>query len=399
MARKDSSTLGIKILALFIAVLIWILVFYQEGTVGNETFNNIPINPQNIPPGLLLVNDLPTATIKLKGSERELAKITEDNVIAYIDLLSYEAGFYEVEVKTQFTATVELDKVTPKTISIDLQQDTSVELEIKYEYIGESPTGITVEEPEFKHKAIKVSGPYNIISTLNHVFVIFDLTNTQVGENLSQELPYKLITNTNEEIKESRWEELHLKVSHKYVSASITGKSQTNTMMKPTFLPITGNLPGDYMITSIDWDPKVVSIKGDYNILTEIKNLKSKPLNLNGITKNKAYSYPLIVPKGVEILGNTTLKIDIKVEKIETKFIRNVRIEVHPDNIRYDLENRIIEIQIKGSSSSINKTFKIAASIDISNLSRGSHTLPVKITGLPPDVYLVTTPTVWITLR
>ncbi|MCK5743857.1 MAG: hypothetical protein KAH30_03900 [Caldisericia bacterium] len=399
MARKDSSTLGIKILALFIAVLIWILVFYQEGTVGNETFNNIPINPQNIPPGLLLVNDLPTATIKLKGSERELAKITEDNVIAYIDLLSYEAGFYEVEVKTQFTATVELDKVTPKTISIDLQQDTSVELEIKYEYIGESPTGITVEEPEFKHKAIKVSGPYNIISTLNHVFVIFDLTNTQVGENLSQELPYKLITNTNEEIKESRWEELHLKVSHKYVSASITGKSQTNTMMKPTFLPITGNLPGDYMITSIDWDPKVVSIKGDYNILTEIKNLKSKPLNLNGITKNKAYSYPIIVPKGVEILGNTTLKIDIKVEKIETKFIRNVRIEVHPDNIRYDLENRIIEIQIKGSSSSINKTFKIAASIDISNLSRGSHTLPVKITGLPPDVYLVTTPTVWITLR
>jgi len=399
MARKDSSTLGIKVLALFIAVLIWILVFYQEGTVGNETFNNIPINPQNIPPGLLLVNDLPTATIKLKGSERELAKITEDNVIAYIDLLSYEAGFYEVEVKTQFTATVDLDEVTPKTISIDLQQDTSVELEIKYEYTGESPTGITPKEPEFKHKTIKVSGPYNIISTLNHVFVTFDLTNTQVGENISQELPYKLITNTNEEIKESRWEELRLKVSHKYVSASIAGESQTRTMMKPTFLPITGNLPGDYMIVSIDWNPKVVSIKGDYNILTEIKNLKSKPLNLNGITKNKSYSYPLIVPKGVEILDNTTLKIDIKVEKIETKFIKNIKIEVHPDNIMYDLGDRIIEIQIKGPSSSINKTFKITASIDISNLSRGSHTLPVKITGLPPDVYLVTTPTVWINLR
>jgi YbbR domain-containing protein len=399
MARKDSSTLGIKVLALFIAVLIWILVFYQEGTVGNETFNNIPINPQNIPPGLLLVNDLPTATIKLKGSERELAKITEDNVIAYIDLLSYEAGFYEVEVKTQFTATVDLDEVTPKTISIDLQQDTSVELEIKYEYTGESPTGITPKEPEFKHKTIKVSGPYNIISTLNHVFVTFDLTNTQVGENISQELPYKLITNTNEEIKESRWEELRLKVSHKYVSASIAGESQTRTMMKPTFLPITGNLPGDYMIVSIDWNPKVVSIKGDYNILTEIKNLKSKPLNLNGITKNKSYSYPLIVQKGVEILDNTTLKIDIKVEKIETKFIKNIKIEVHPDNIMYDLGDKIIEIQIKGPSSSINKTFKITASIDISKLSRGSHTLPVKITGLPPDVYLVTTPTVWINLR
>ncbi len=399
MARKDSSTLGIKVLALFIAVLIWILVFYQEGTTGSRTFNNIPINPQNIPPGLLLVNDLPTATIKLKGSERELAKITEDNVIAYIDLLSYEAGFYEVEVKTQFTATVDLDEVTPKTISIDLQQDTSVELEIKYEYTGESPTGITPKEPEFKHKTIKVSGPYNIISTLNHVFVTFDLTNTQVGENISQELPYKLITNTNEEIKESRWEELRLKVSHKYVSASIAGESQTRTMMKPTFLPITGNLPGDYMIVSIDWNPKVVSIKGDYNILTEIKNLKSKPLNLNGITKNKSYSYPLITPEGVEILDSTKLEITIKVEKIETKFIRNIKIEVHPDNIMYDLGDRIIEIQIKGPSSSINKTFKITASIDISNLSRGSHTLPVKITGLPPDVYLVTTPTVWINLR
>ena len=42
-----------------------------------------------------------------------------------------------------------LSKTDPKTISIELQQVSTVELDIKYDYKGEPPAGITIEDPLF----------------------------------------------------------------------------------------------------------------------------------------------------------------------------------------------------------------------------------------------------------
>lgn len=395
MARKNSSNLGIKILALICAIVLWVYVYYQEGADGTKEFMSIPIVAQNIPQEMILMGDLPDVSITLGGSERVLENITADNISAFINLSEKDAGFHQVKVETNYPSEVSLDKISPKSVSVDLQKYISTVLDIQYEFVGEAQVGLNISEPEIEPEKIKISGPYSIISTLKNALVTVDLTNSKPGENIVQ-LPFKLITNTNDEFSNVRWKGNNLSAEFQKVAISYTGDLKISTQLVPTFVKTSGNIPSDYIITSMDWEPKVLSIKGDYNALKDVDVLNSNPLNLNGITISNTYTLNMTPPTGTEFTDGGSVKVTLKVEKLVSKTLTGVPIKVLPDDALYQLDSKTIDLVIKGPESVINKALGANATIDISGLESGYHNVPVEISGLPSGVYIVSTPTVGI---
>lgn len=401
MARKSDSTLGIKILALFIALLIWVYVFYQEGRAGDKTFFSIPIVPQSVPKDMVLMNtnNLPTATIKLFGSERSLETIDRDNISAYIDLLNSSPGSKQVKVECRFpNEKVSLSSINPKTVSVELQPEETIELDIKYEFIGEPPTGITMEEPTFEPATFKVTGPYSTISTLSYAFVSIDQTTAKVGSN-SYSLPIVLENNTGNKILQSSWGSLHFKSKHETIYTVVFASSNKKSYTIPTELKTTGSIGPKYIITSINWDPKLISIEGEASTLENIEGINSEPLNLNAITKSTSYKLSLIAPKGVKFSDEKTINVSVSVKPIMDRLFTNIKVNVSPDNVMYSLYTKTVNVRIRGPKDTVENINSISASIDISGLSSGDHELPVTIEGLPDYAYPISTPTARIHLQ
>ncbi|MEZ4812325.1 MAG: CdaR family protein [Caldisericia bacterium] len=395
MARKNSSNLGIKILALVCAIILWIYVYYQEGADGTKEFSGIPVVAQNIPQEMILMGELPEVSITLGGSERVLENITKDNISAFINLSEKDAGFHQIKIETNYPSEVSLDKISPKTVSIDLQEYISTVLDIQYEFVGEAQVGLNISDPQVEPEKIKISGPYSIISTLKNALVTVDLTNSKPGENIEQ-LPFKLITNTNDEFSNVRWKTNNISAEFQKVSVSYTGDLKISTHLIPTILKTSGNIPNGYIISSMDWEPKALSVRGDYNTLKDIKGLNTNPLNLNGITMSNTYTLSVPLPEGAEFVDQKTVKAKLVIEKLATKTLYNLPVQVNPNNVLYNLDSKTVDLIIRGPESVINKALGANVIIDITDLKKGFYTLEVEVTGLPSDVYLVTVPTVGI---
>jgi YbbR domain-containing protein len=395
MSKNNKSTLGIKILAVFIALLIWIYVFYQEGRAGDKTFVSIPIVAQSVPKDMILMNSnsIPTATVKLFGSERTLETIDRDNISAYIDLLNSSPGSKQVKVECRFpNERVNLSSISPKTVTVELQLQETVELDIKYEYVGDPSINITIDEPSFEPSTLKITGPHSTVSTLKNAFVSIDRTSINAGSN-SYSLPIMLENNTGNRISKASWEILHLSSEHETVSAVVLASSNTKSFKIPTELKTIGFVSTNYIIDTINWEPKLVSIEGEAETLKNINRIYSKPLNLSALSRSSSYKLPLIAPEGTSLIDEDSISVSVSVKQVISRTLRDIPVNVTPDNIQYELITKTIEVTIKGPKDVVESINSVTGSIDLSGLSGGIHMLPVSIEGLPDNVYLIYTPT------
>ncbi|HOO97096.1 MAG TPA: CdaR family protein [Caldisericia bacterium] len=396
MVRQTlGSNLGIKILAVLIAIVIWIYVFYQEGPEREKSFE-IQVIASNKPQQMVLMNDLPVAKIWLRGSEIVLNRITQDNITAFIDLMDLEAGTHQVEINVGFPQTVVLASVTPDVLSVSLQKEATAELNIKYDYIGQPEPGITLSDPVLDPQKVVVTGPESYISMLDYAKVTIDRDGMTEGPNAIRSEIY-FVTNTDELLVPIKIQSMKLTPQIRYINATLTGTLKSDTKNVQTRVKTTGNIPPGYEV-SIDWIPKLVTVEGDFNAIAGTSVLETTPLNLNGIVASSRYTLDLVVPTGVNVVSSSRVTVNVTVEPIAEKILKSIEVDVTPNNVLYSLNRNRVDLRIRGPKEAIDSVVSASVSIDITGLSSGTHQLPVKISGLPNSVYVVETPVVEIVL-
>src|SRR5436305_3928595 len=82
--------LGLKVLALTIAVLLWLTV---SGEQTVERVLRIPLELQQFPARLGLVGDFPTPVgVRVRGSSGALSRVETGDIVAVLDLNAAEPG-------------------------------------------------------------------------------------------------------------------------------------------------------------------------------------------------------------------------------------------------------------------------------------------------------------------
>src|ERR671934_2881481 len=110
---------GLKLVSLGLAVLLWMAVAGEE-TV--ERGLRVPLELQQVPAGLELTGDVPTAVdVRVRGASGALSRVAAGEVVAVLDLRSARAGqrlfpLTPDQVRAPFG--VEIVQVTPSAIAI-----------------------------------------------------------------------------------------------------------------------------------------------------------------------------------------------------------------------------------------------------------------------------------------
>src|ERR687898_597149 len=123
MAYHPFRHLGLKMLALALATLLWLTV---AGEHIVERSLRVPLEFRNIPAELEIVGDPPaTVDIRLRGSSSLLSRIQPGEVVAVLDLTTARAGsrlfhLRQDEVRAPFG--VEVAQVVPSTLALSLEK-------------------------------------------------------------------------------------------------------------------------------------------------------------------------------------------------------------------------------------------------------------------------------------
>jgi YbbR domain-containing protein len=151
---------GLKVLSLVLATLLWMIVSGEE-TV--ERGLRVPLELQQVPAGLELTGEVPaTVDVRVRGGSGTLSRVTTGDVVAVLDLRSARSGrrlfpLTPDQVRTPFG--VEVVQVQPSALAMAFESSASRQVPVMPAVDGRPAPGYVVGQMTADPKTVEVVGP------------------------------------------------------------------------------------------------------------------------------------------------------------------------------------------------------------------------------------------------
>ena len=167
MAYHPFRHLGLKMVAIVLAVLLWLSV---AGEHVVERIMRVPLEFRNIPAELEVVGDPPaTVDVRLRGSSGLLSRLEGTEVVAVIDLASARPGSRLFHIRTDEVRApygVEVAQVVPGTLAIELEKSATRTVPVVPPLEGEPAAGYVVGRITSEPATVQIRGPESRVKRL-----------------------------------------------------------------------------------------------------------------------------------------------------------------------------------------------------------------------------------------
>lgn len=123
IVRFFTENVALKLLSLAFAVVLW---FFVMGEQRHEASHVVPVEYRNLPKGLIITNEVPSAVaVTLSGPRAQLVHMGPDDLSLPLDLAGLKPGvtsFKRLEENLQAPAGVVVTRISPASIDVHLER-------------------------------------------------------------------------------------------------------------------------------------------------------------------------------------------------------------------------------------------------------------------------------------
>ena len=164
------SNMGKKVLALVIAISLWLVANLQHDVERNIA---IDVNYANVPSGLVIVNNPPEKlNLRVRGPRSQLSSLTAQNMLFTVDLSNISDGMSKFEIGTDQInppRDVQVTGISPAEIKIETDKLSDKKVKVEPS-IGPPEEGYEiVGTPEVSPSTAEIEGPKNLLSKINSI--------------------------------------------------------------------------------------------------------------------------------------------------------------------------------------------------------------------------------------
>jgi len=160
MRYNPFRNLGLKLLAVVLAALLWITV---AGEHIVERSLRVPLEFRNIPEALEIVGNAPdTVDVRLRGSSALLSRVQAGEIVAVLDLGGARAGsrlFHLLSDDVRAPFGVEVSQVIPATLALELEKSARRSVPIVPATDGEPAPGFVIGRVSSEPPMVEIVGP------------------------------------------------------------------------------------------------------------------------------------------------------------------------------------------------------------------------------------------------
>lgn len=154
------------ILTFVLVSAFWMITGKQQSLI-NLT---IPLDFRNIPEYLELKRaSAERVEVQITGKGRLVSALKPEQVAAFVDLKESSSGAHKVPLSAdniKIPLGLDVVRVNPSTITVELEQRMEREIPIKPELVGPLPTGFQIARVIANPAAVKISGPESVVRSL-----------------------------------------------------------------------------------------------------------------------------------------------------------------------------------------------------------------------------------------
>ncbi len=260
MKEKLTNNIGLKLLSLMVATLLWLVVVNSQDPLETRTFSNIPVTIIN-EDSLIAKDKIPEViegdriTVVVEARRKICDMLTDSDIAAVADFSKIsltDAVPIEVSVKGYSDTEVEIIRGMNQVMTLRLEDSITKDFRVKIATSGETAEGYVIGDMVASPNMITLTGSSTQISKIKEVVLMVDI------EGISKEFQatgMPLIYDMNGDV-----------VNSSKVTMSAESVMVTVPVLKTRIVKINVNTIGEpfggYEVTDISYQPKSVTIAG-----------------------------------------------------------------------------------------------------------------------------------------
>ncbi|MBE7030577.1 MAG: hypothetical protein E7409_04010 [Ruminococcaceae bacterium] len=305
----------LRISAVVIAVILWIYVVYVENPSYETWVRGIPVTYTNMVQEfedgklMLVETDDDTIDIKIRGRRRLISGIYNTEMVAMVDMLGItREGTYSLPVNINFGSDgIEILEKKPYNVQLTVDRVVSEQRDIEVNSKGSMRAGFVLGESTSSPATITLTGPKSLLERVAHCAITVDFSD--VAQDVKGLYKIKLYDASNNEVTDER-----IIKNVEYTDVYYEVLPTKILTVKPALTEQT-NANGNTIEATVV--PERVTVKGDAQILADITEIFTVPIEVSGVREAVTAQVGLELPEGVAfaddaISSTVTVSLQVK---------------------------------------------------------------------------------------
>lgn len=374
-----TKDVGLKILAFIFAFLLWLVVVNIDDPTQTRTFTSVvTVTNGDVlkSSGKLyeIKDGINTVSFRVTAKRSIIEKLSPSDFSAVADMNNLEN---EERIPVTIAAKSYANYITISSkqnyLYVVLEDEKTQRFVISAQTTGNIEPGLAVDTVTCSPTVLTVTGPEEVVSTINSVVATANITG--VTSNFTESVIPKFYTERGDEV-DAR--ELTLSVSTVSVSVAFSNTKAVDVVVKTS-----GTLSSDLTLESIKTDPSSVMIIGEASALNDVTSITipESVINLSDLTGSFSTTVDIssYLPAGVALADTSSAKVTITVlmagETSSTVDVAadNIEFKNVPEGMKVTLNSSDIKVNVFGTEKALSEISakNLKGYVDCSGLAAG----------------------------
>ncbi len=370
MIRLVTHNLGMKIVALLLALGLWVFVAAAQNNVAKFP-GSIPVKAVNVPTNFSAIYDTKEVNLKIAADPSVWKQLSSDNFSAFVDLNGLAAGTHNLKVIVNPNLpNVSVIEVDPANIMVRLEPVEKKTVSVAAVIIGQAADGRTIGSIDFTPDKVEISGPKSLIGGATAASAIVKLNGESDG--FSRDITLSVLNDKNEAINE-------ITINPATAKADVTIVKAGNNKTVGVKAVTTGLAASGFFVSNIVVDPATVDVVGQDSLLRTTQYIETLPVDIAGQSDTLVKTVALSLPAGITLQKDSNQKVKVTISFSGTSTSKEIVATINPINLNPGLAvtgytPSAVKIVASGPANLVNNltSADVVLNLDLANKSTSS---------------------------
>ena len=411
MKDKLKNNLGLKIIAVAFAILLWWTVVNIDDPIDTKQYvvdvavTNAEVIT-NAGKSYQILDNTKTVTVTVRARRKVLSEIKASQIVATADLREMQDSSVPIRVKiVGYEKEYEAATAYPQNMQVRVENTMKKTFPITAVSTGSPRDGYVVGKMAVSPQSVDISGPESMVKKISKVVAKADVSEVSADITVETELVYY-------DAADNLIDKSLLTSNCDKNGVSVTVDIWHTKKVELEFDTTGIKTERGYVFTGIEVEPQTIRVAGTTEHLNALSKLeiRAEELKKTNVSTNEEVIIDITkhLPENIIMAdkNESNVVVRILVEKAGTKSILlpvgSIQVENAPT--KFNLEKgpeQEVELQFSGTKEALEKltSDNITAIVDMKKLTEtGTYDVPVEITELPEDCTYIGDATIQIVL-
>ncbi len=383
--RWFASNIRTFLLALVLAVAVWISAVTSADPDEVRTLNSIPLEVIGQDASLIMTSDLPSSvevTLRAPHSIWEQLTAQENSVQATLDLSGLSTGEHVLDIEIRLLVRpVQIVLANPTTVTVILEPLATQTLPVDLSLSGQPAIGYKAGDPVLDMENIIITGPQSIVEQAARARVLVSLDGAR--ESIDQSLVVQIVDAKNNPLT-------GIGITPESVHVNIPVIQQGGFRDVAVKVIVQGQVASGYRLENISVFPPVITVyASDPALVNALPGVvETQPLDLQDAKEDISTRLELVLDPSIKIVGAQTVQVLVGISPIQTSItLMNQTINVLglSEGLTAQASPQTVDVIISGPLPILD-ALTINVSVDVTGLLPGTYQLTPKVDTLVDNV-------------